>query len=277
MTQLTLTILDNQGNIRTETRKKEPVNYPLTATENDFVSLAMKNFEYQEGDQIRVEVDKPNTFLVVKLDATLDSSIIYLKDTVWTYEVSFAENRSQARPIYRFAGNKHALSVRVATEEEVCSYRNWALNPHDQKEFTGAYPHAHANVETRNEATFFACNAIDGVYANHSHGAYPFQSWGINQQLDAALTIDFGRRVAIDKVVFTWRADFPHDSYWTNVRITFSDGSYETFDTEKTERPQIFSFNERVVDHVVFSHLVQDTDESPFPALTQIEFFGKNV
>ncbi|GFH42962.1 hypothetical protein Hs30E_15130 [Lactococcus hodotermopsidis] len=38
----------------------------------------------------------------------------------------------------------------------------------------------------------FARNAIDGVFATLSHGVYPYQSWGINRQEDAALTIDFG-------------------------------------------------------------------------------------
>ena len=40
---------------------------------------------------------------------------------------------------------------------------------------------------------------------------------GINQQLDAALKIEFGREVLLDKVILTLRADFPHDNYWQQV------------------------------------------------------------
>lgn len=64
------------------------------------------------------------------------------------------------------------------------------------------FPHASANVETRGELAFFAKNAIDGKSANRSHGSYPFQSWGINQQADAALTVAFGRRISIDRLNF---------------------------------------------------------------------------
>ena len=47
---------------------------------------------------------------------------------------------------------------------------------------------------------------------------------GINQQADAALTIDFGHEVRIDQCALTLRADFPHDSYWQQVTLAFSDG-----------------------------------------------------
>ena len=125
----------------------------------------------------------------VTLDETLATTLVYIKGNEWIYPVHLSENAKEAAPEGRFVGKSHYLSVRVATKEELAAYRNVALNPHDQKEFLGAYPHAHANVETRDDATFFACNAIDGIFANTSHGNYPYGSWGINQQADAALTI----------------------------------------------------------------------------------------
>lgn len=252
MTKLTLAIYDKERVPRKSFQGEEEIEKDLVVTAENFVHLSMRKFEYQEGDQIVVEMDESGRYLWVKLDETLESSLIYLPGNKWTYEVSFHSSRIKARPETRFSGGRHYISVRCASEEEVKMYRNLALNPHDQKEETGAYPHASANVETRNDATFFACNAIDGVYANHSHGSYPFQSWGINQQADAVLTIDFGREVQLDKVGFTWRADFPHDSYWTNVTIQFDDGTSETFATEKQlnhnifhlvqERPKLFAF-----------------------------------
>lgn len=277
MTKLTIAIQDKAGELRTATRGEEQKEMPLTDSAEHLVHLAMKNFKYQEGDQIVVRVDQPEIYLMVKLDETLDTSLIYLSGNSWSYPISFLPNALAARPKERFAGESHYLSVRIATAEEVDMYQNLALNPHDQKVFTGSYPHADANVETRNDATFFACNAIDGIHANHSHGPYPFQSWGINQQQDAALTVLFGREVELDKVVFTWRADFPHDSYWTRVSLRFSDGTKEVFQTIKTAGPQSFTFKKRRVTAVTFDELIQADDNSPFPALTQIECFGRNV
>lgn len=37
-----------------------------------------------------------------------------------------------------------------------------------------------------------ARNVIDGLCANRFHGIWPYQSWGINRQEDAVLTVDFG-------------------------------------------------------------------------------------
>lgn len=277
MTKILLEIRDSKGAVKNGKNDYEEITRPLTAVGEDFVDLATQDLTFEEGDQIRVTVDAADCYLVAKLDETLDTSVIFLPEKVWTYTVSMTANAIDARPDKRFMSKRHYLSVRTATNEEVAAYRNWALNPHDQKEFNGAYPHAHANVETRNDATFFACNAIDGVYANLSHGEYPYQSWGINRQADAALTIDFGRPVVLDKVAFTLRNDFPHDSYWTQVSLSFSDGSKEVFHTEKKPQPQYFDFEKHVVTSVTFSELIQAADESPFPALTEIELFGRNA
>ena len=109
------------------------------------------------------------------------------------------ENVIEARAAYRFETKKPYISVRIATKEEIKSYRNWALNPHDLQHFTGAYPLMHLPTWKREMMPLFACNAIDGTFANLYHGPYPYQSWGINQQLDAALKIEFGREVLLDK------------------------------------------------------------------------------
>lgn len=64
-------------------------------------------------------------------------------------------------------------------------------------------------METRGEAVFAARNAIDGIFENSAHGEYPYQSWGINRDPNAALTLDFGREVLLDELRITERADFP--------------------------------------------------------------------
>lgn len=272
MTKLTLTITDANNEVRTDDSGKT-----LQAEGEGQVYLSTQSFLYQDGDRIQITTDQQASYLMAQLDETLAPTLIYLKEQKWTYLISMQENAKEARPDNRFANQRHYLSVRPATEEEVSAYRNLALNPHDQKEFAGAYPHAHANVETRNDATFFACNAIDGVFANCLHGSYPYQSWGINQQADAALTIDFGRNVELDKAVLTLRADFPHDNYWQEVTLSFSDGSKEVLHTKKTAAPQSFSFAKRQAEWVTLSDLKQSAEPSPFPALTEIELFGRNI
>lgn len=277
MTQISLTIYDQKHQVKQGKRAPESESTLLQATAEDFVTLASQECCYEDGDKIVVSLSRSGQFVWVTLDETLATTLVYIKGNEWIYPVNLSKNAKEAAPEGRFAGKSHYLSVRVATKEELAAYRNVALNPHDQKEFLGAYPHAHANVETRDDATFFACNAIDGIFANTSHGNYPYGSWGINQQADAALTIDFGLEVSIDQCALTLRADFPHDSYWQQVTLAFSDGSQEILHTVKSSQPQRFSFQPRTVTWVKLHELIQNDDPSPFPALTQIEVFGRSI
>ena len=129
-------------------------------------------------------------------------------------------------------------------------------------------------METRGEAVFAARNAIDGMYANSSHGKYPYPSWGINRDPKAALTLDFGREVLVNEIRLTLRADYPHDNYWVSADINFDDGSSETLKLEKSEKPQCFLIKERKIKSLVLEKLIKAEGESPFPALTQIEVRG---
>ena len=146
----------------------------------------------------------------------------------------------------------------------------------DNAENTGLFPHAKANIETRGESVFAARNAIDGCYANSSHGNWPYQSWGINQDPNAELTLDFGRAVRIDRLVFTIRADFPHDSWWTQGTVSFSDGTSEVVELGKRAEPQCFPIKRQGITWLKVGQLIKADDPSPFPALTQIEAFGRN-
>lgn len=267
-----LEIINNEGNVKQDER-----NRPAAIEGENMAYIATQCLQYQPGDFIRVTTSKPDTYIAAKLDETLNEALIYLKNSVWEYTVPLAEGDRSSIPGAAFTGGTHYLHVRYAKDYEVKQYRNLSLNTHDQKNDTGAYPHASANVETRNESTFFAKNAIDGIYASNDHGSYPFQSWGINRDPNAKLTIDFGREVTIDSAGFVLRADFPHDSYWNQVSIRFSDGSSHTFDTIKTGGIQTFNFAPIKTKYVIFENLIKADDESPFPALTQIELYGNNT
>ena len=153
-------------------------------------------------------------------------------------------------------------------------YRNLALNQNDQHKEVKCYPHASANVETRGESVFAAQNAIDGVRANLWHGSWPWTSWGINRQADAEIKIDFGRTVWTDKIVLYTRADFPHDSWWTKVTLHFSDGSSIDWELQKTNLAQVLEFEKKEISWVMMNQLIKAEDDSPFPALTQLEVYG---
>ena len=69
--------------------------------------------------------------------------------------MKFLRRKNCEKPIHqRLFLTRSITFVRKAFAEEQTSYRNWALNPHDQKDVANVYPHAYANVETRNDATF---------------------------------------------------------------------------------------------------------------------------
>lgn len=176
-----------------------------------------------------------------------------------------------------FVGSRHVIRARLALPEEIAARRNLAFNCYDEHGDTGFYPHASANVETRGEAVFAARNAIDGIFENSAHGEYPYQSWGINRDPNAALTLDFGREVLLDELRITERADFPHDNYWVKATVEFSDGSTLDIPLVKSAKPQSVAFEPKRVRSLVLKDLIQAEGTSPFPALTQIEAFGTEV
>lgn len=228
---------------------------------------------YQEGDRIVLEASEEGRFLVFQVDDALGGALVYMAGNSAWYTIPFEEKRISFSPKV-FGGNRHLISVRLATDAEVGAYRNLALNVMDQQGNTFCFPHAHANTETRDESVFAARNVIDGVKENRSHGEWPYQSWGINQREDAEITIDFGREVCIDKVVLYLRADFPHDNWWKQVTLRFSDNDTETCDLTKTGAGQIITFEKRTVRWIRLEQLIQSEEPSPFPALTQFEVYG---
>lgn len=229
---------------------------------------------YAEGDQIVLTASEHPVHLFWQVDDALGSSLCYLTKDM-TYPIPFGEKKRVYSP-NAFAGERHFLFAEVAEDFQIHTYRNLAVNVADQHRVEGCYPHADANVETRGESVFEAKNAIDGVCGNHGHGNWPFASWGINRDPNACMKLDFGRSVEIDRLGIRLRADFPHDSYWTQGTVTFSDGSVEVLQFRKTDRCQYFAIAPRTVQWLTFDKLIKAEDESPFPALTQIEVYGKD-
>ncbi len=229
---------------------------------------------YEEGDMIHM-TGGPG-YVVALLEDSMAETFGYLAGE-FRLAVPFGEKKISYSP-KSFTGDRHLLWVRRAQEEEIRARRNLARNVLDSHDNQGFFPHASANVETRGESVFAARNAIDGCYANDCHGRWPYQSWGINRDPEAALRLDFGRPVRLDRLVFTLRADFPHDSWWNSCTVRFSDGSSLEPAFVKTGERQIVDFASRTVDWLVVEQLIKDPeDPSPFPALTQLEAWGTEV
>ena len=261
MASLKITVLSSQNEVR-----------GTASGENEL--LLVWEGEYQPGDKIRFETDEVPGFYVVRVDGAMDEAYVYMTRERVDYTIPFAEKKVSYNPV-SFTGPAHYITIRRAGAEENRNYRNLAKNVMDQQDAQGCYPHASANVETRGESVFAARNAIDGCYANDCHGAWPYQSWGINRDPEAALRLDFGRPVRLDRLVFTLRADFPHDSWWNRCTVRFSDGSRLEPEFAKTGERQVFELEARTVEWLVVEKLIKDPDDpSPFPALTQLEAWG---
>lgn len=260
MTQLTIAIQDQHGNVKAEQQDQGEVNLVYAAA-------------YEPGDVIVLRSDDAPVFLRLSLDEALGEELVYMTGQEYTLPIPFGEKKSSYSP-QTFIGELHALRARVAKQREVKAYRNLARNVYDHHENDALFPHAHANVETRGEAVFAARNAINGNTITFSHGEWPFESWGINQNLDAAFTLAFGRKVQIEEIVLYLRADFPHDSYWQQVTLEYSDGTQQVVELDKSDKGQTVEVGGKQVEWVKLHELIQADDPSPFPALTQLEVYG---
>ena len=249
-------------------------NDVIAKIEGDTELNLVFEYEYEEGDRIVISGCE-GSYIWMMLDEAIGKSMVYVKDTL-TYIVPYGEKRCNISP-KAFNGRLHLINVRRAYDFEINAYQNLALNVNDQHENNTAFPHATANVETRGEAVFAARNAIDGITANHLHGLWPFESWGINRNPQAVLRIDFGRKVRVDRIIIYLRADFPHDSWWEQIGIVFSNGEKMASSMKKTHLGQEILFEEKEVEWLELCELKKAADESPFPALTQIEVYGYNV
>ena len=232
-------------------------------------------------------------FIAVKLDPTLAESIVWVPNKSFDYVIpSPAVLRAGYAP-GAFAGDVHPISVREPEDEEIYAYREISLNSHDLRGKRKTFPHATANFVTRDEPCFFERNAIDGVINNQGHGGYPFHSWAGGAREDIQWTIDFGRDVEVDKLTFFLRADFahdpitgiPHDSYWKNIDIEFSDGEVirGEFTMDGTDLNPANStgisieFEKKVTRTIRLFNFRQVTEVLSFAALTQFQAFGTYI
>ena len=228
--------------------------------------------EYLEGDSIAFAADDCRT--IVQVDQQVAPARVYLPSGAFCYRLPLSGDNLAVYPPRAFSGELHLISIRPDVSNE---YRNLARNPADQRGDVTAYPHATANVETRNESVFAARNTIDGVHIAACHGEWPYGSWGIGARTDAELTLDFGRTVEIDRLVLYLRADFPHDAWWISASAALDDGFGITFPLEGKDGPQAIDLGStHRVKTLKLHKLIKCDMPSAFPALRQIEVYGRD-
>ena len=231
--------------------------------------------EYAPGDTL-VLTGTPGTHIALSLDDAVAPACVYMSGSELRFPIPDESEKAAYSP-RAFALGRHCLWAELAGPEVTGSRRNLALNPWDRHDNHGLYPHATANVETRNEAAFAARNAIDGLCASEGHGSWPYASWGINRDPDAALRLEFGRPVVLDEVILVLRADFPHDAWWEQATLLFSDDSRLKLRLEKSREGQSLCFEPKTVEWLELRELIKAEDPSPFPALRQILAMGRDL
>ena len=246
----------------------------------------------QEGDKIRVSLSNCE-FIAVQLDPTMKESIVWVPNKSFDFIVPTAHQLRMGYDPMAFKGEEHHIVVREPEDDEIYGYRNLALNSHDRHAQVKFYPHASANFVTREDPCFYERNAIDGVMNNQGHGAFPYHSWAGGARNDLEFFLDFGREVEIDKLVFFLRADFahdpktgiPHDSYWKNIDIEFSDGEIINGEfvldgsdlNPKNSEGVTVSFEKKKTKSIHLFNFTQVTEILSFAALSQLEVYGNII
>ena len=235
--------------------------------------------EYESGDKWRVEC-ADTKFLKIRLDETLADSILYLPDGVFEFVIPEGRELSACYAPTAFRGDDHRVVLSEPSDAEVYGERLISLNSHDRHNLPKYFPHSVANFVTREDPCFFERNAIDGVCDNSNHGCFPYHSWGGGLREDLEFEVHFGIPVSVSSVVLFLRADFPHDTYWKEAELEFSDGTRIHTDLKGVAEGQKVSFEPKVTEFVKLTGLKQQRLEDgslSFAALSQIEIYGNYI
>jgi hypothetical protein len=211
--------------------------------------------------------------MAIRLDESTPECLVFCPGGTFQFAFPFGDD---ARAYPKLDRLPHVLTARVATAEELDKYRNLALNPYDQADAKGSFPHATTNSVCRGESVFAARNAIDGLADNDGHGDWPHQSWGPDQKDGLWWRVDFGREVEVDRIVLALRADLPHDKFWRGADLVFPDGTKKALPFEPTGRKQEFPFPAKKVTWVELRDFVQPEPRG-WCALSEVEVWGRDL
>ncbi len=231
---------------------------------------------YKEGDTFFVTCD--TDFVSVSFDESQVQSIVYVPEHEFSYTVPMSGDAPDAYDKASWEKPSHKIVVSSISDEDALSTRNIALNSVDFTDNIRTFPHAWANFVTRGAAMFEAKNAIDGVCDNSSHGIFPYHSWAAGAREDMIYTLDFGREVEIEKLIFYLRADFPHDTYWKSLNVEFDDGEKAHAEFVMTADGQELVLSEpKKTSKITLVDFKQISEPLSWAALSQIEVIGKYI
>ena len=233
------------------------------------------NNEYVEGDHICIYPDQVPVYLNVQVDDAIISSMIYIKEGIFEYFIPCGNER-KSYSYKAFYNKKHLIRVSKASYQQINAYQNLALNTSDQVYLLNVYPHATSSEDCSLSPVFQPKNVIDGLTFNTEHGRWPFTSWSYQQNPQATLTIHFGRKVNVQDIHIYLRADFPHDSYFQNISLEYSNHHCSHFSLQKVSHVQTFSVDEEDVEWIRFYQFKKADEKAVFAAITQIEVYGYN-
>jgi hypothetical protein len=109
---------------------------------------------------------------------------------------------------------------------------------------------------------------------------YPLQSWGPKDTVlkTDRFVIDFGREVNVSELVLYIRADFPHDAYFSEITVKFSDGSSVVINPVKDAKAQTFDLGNKTTSSIILTGFVTDkTNSQGWASLTEVEVYGTDI
>lgn len=177
---------------------------------------------YSEGDKLVIH-KKDAPFLKLKLDEALSESIVYSESSKIEFEIPFGA-LMRGYDKNAFSGAVHRIRISEAEDDEVYKVRNLALNPYDKRGQKNYFPHARANLVTREDVAFYERNAIDGVCKNDGHGDWPYHSWAGGAREDLEYFIDLGREAEIEELVFSFAPIFRMIPIGKRLTLSFRTG-----------------------------------------------------
>ncbi|MFV0381056.1 MAG: hypothetical protein ACK5KR_02310 [Breznakia sp.] len=242
-------------------------------TRENEVTISFRG-KYNPFDKVILSCDTYPNYVRITLDSCLAESILYITKPM-EFIVPF-DNERKPYGENAFCGERHWGYAKYLKDEEYGNYVNLALNSMDVNNNTGIYPHASSNVNTDNPQ-FYARNIIDGIFETCNHGSWPHSSWGISRQKNAWIMIDFGCEVESNHIVIYLRADFPHDNYFKEMMICFSNGEEIKLKLRKNGLGQSIRFPKKRISWVCFKKMQQEALPSEYPAISQIEVWGNKL
>jgi hypothetical protein len=236
---------------------------------------------YKNGDKLTFTLPEGEHYLAISLTSRVGESIVYCPDS--TFSITLANLNTSypntMNPDKGVAYTSNTITARLVTDEELNTVHNLAQNSYDVSSATNVYPHATSSEIKSSTGAYSARNVIDGFTMNTNSGNYPYQSWEpASADASASLTIDFGRTVTISQLALVLRQKST-DSYFTDCKVTFSDGSSIVISLIQTTEEQVIDIDPVNTSSITLSDFTVETDVNGGStiAITEVKAMGTEL